>query len=246
MMKLLIAMLAGGVLVAQVPPAVPVFGSQGRWLRLADIEAITRVVAPHGGPPWLFSAVRRTTPTRNKEFRWFAYAYLAPTRATAEFRRGVRVQVSTAYSTEELPDLATWKVEPSRVAMRWAQVALPGRAFEDVPNERDENWPMSVTDGVSDADLLSIVRYVRSRPVMTVPPGFNLAPGPLPGVIREMSLLEGGPPAFSATRVTISTSSCTGYWVTLERRQETWAGTVTGPIGCGDAVSSNPTVPPQR
>ena len=245
-MRLLIAMLVGGVLAAQAQLLVPVFGLQGRWLRQADIEAITRVVAPHGGPPWMFSAVRRTIPNRNKEFRWFAYAYLAPTRATAAFRRGVTMQVSTEYSTDELPDLATWKVEPSRVPMRWAQVALPGRAFEDVPNERDENWPIGVTDDISDADLLSIVRYVRSRPLMTVPPGLNLAPGPLPGFIRAISPLEGGLPAFSAARVTIATSSCTGYWVALERRQDTWAGTVTGPIGCGDALSSNPTVPPQR
>ena len=86
-MRPLIGILVGGVLAAQSPPEPLVAGSQGRWLRPGDVEAIARAAAPHGGRPWLISNVRRTTPTRNKEYRWFAYAYLAPARATAEFPR---------------------------------------------------------------------------------------------------------------------------------------------------------------
>lgn len=32
----------------------------------------------------------------------------------------------------------------------------------------------------------------------------------------------------------------------LERREGTWTGAVEGGVGCGDAVSSNPDIAPQR
>jgi hypothetical protein len=88
-----------------------VFGRQAEWLRPADVESIGRAVAAYGGPPWLITDVRRSPPDRNGEFQWSALAYVAPTSATAELRRGALVRVYAALTTEQLADPATWRVE---------------------------------------------------------------------------------------------------------------------------------------
>ena len=220
-----------------------VFGRQAGWLRPADVDAIGRAVASDGGPPWLVTDVRRSPADRNGEFQWSALAYVAPTSATAELRRGALVRVRAALTKEELADASTWKADRSTV-LQWAQVALPGRPFNDVKNEQDENLPLTISGDITDADLLSAVRFLRSGPAITVPPGLNL--GQVPGPVRGIRGPAIRHPLLPGVRVVIGRSPGCSYDIVLERRGETWIGEVSGGVGCASSVSSNPDVPPQR
>jgi hypothetical protein len=242
-MRLLIGMLVGGLVAAQAPPGPLVFGPQAAWFRPADTEGITRAVASYGGRPWLILGMRHSPPRGNGEYQWTAMAYAAPTTATPELRRGALVAVFTAPTTGQLADPASWSADPSRV-ITWAQVALPGRTFDDVTSDQDENRPLTITGDITDADLMSIVRFLRSRPIIAVPPGLNL--GTVPGPVRGIRAPAVRHPALPAVRVGLGLSASCGYEVVLERREGTWTGAVEGGVGCGDAVSSNPDVAPVR
>lgn len=242
-MRLLIGMLMGGLVAAQAPAGPLVFGPQAAWFRPADADGIARAVAPYGGRPWLIIGVRRSPPQQKGEFRWSAVAYAAPTTATPELRRGSLVPVSSASTSEPLADPASWSADPARVST-WAQVAMPGRTFEDVTSEQDENRPLTITGDITDADLLSVVRFLRSRPAIVVPPGLNL--GTVPGPVRGIRAPAVRHPALPAVRVGLGLSAGCGYEVVLERRGETWTGAVEGGVGCSGSVASNPDIPPQR
>ena len=242
-MKLLIAIFGAGLLAAQTPREPLTFGRQAPWLRPVDFEAIVRAVSSYGGPPWLLLGVQRSPANRDGEFHWSAAAYVAPTTATPELRRGPLVRVYSGLTREQLADPATWVADQSSV-VTWAQVALPGRPFDDVKDEVDENRPLTITGDITDADLLSVVRFLRSRPVLSVPPNLNL--GQVPGPVRGIRAPAIRHPLLPAVRVGLGLSSSCGYEVVLERRGDTWTGGVEGGVGCGDSLSSNPTVPPRR
>lgn len=48
--------------------------------------------------------------------------------------------------------------------MSWAQVTLPGRAFDDVTDQQDLNRPFRLIGAFSDAELVRLVEFVRSGP----------------------------------------------------------------------------------
>lgn len=221
----------GGLLAVQVPRGQPlVFGPQAAWLRPVDVDAVGRAVAPYGGAPWLITEVRRSPPRRTGEFQWSAMAYLAPTIATSEFRRGRLVHVSTGLTAEQLADPSTWTADPTTVR-EWAQVAIPDRAFEDVKNEQDENLPLWISGDLTDADLVSIVVFLRSRPAITVRPGLNL--GQVPGPVRGIRAPAIRHPFLPAARVSLGLTGGCGYEVVLERRDSDWiGGEVEGGVGC--------------
>jgi hypothetical protein len=242
-MRLLVGLLVAGLLAAQAPREPLAFGRQAAWLRPEDVEAIAGAVASYGGRPWLLTGVQRSPANRDGQYQWSVSAYVAPATATPELRRGPLVRVRSSRSTEQLSDATTWTVDPSSI-VTWAQVALPGRPFGDVQGEQDENWPLTITGDITDADLLSVVRFLRSRPVLSVPPNLNL--GQVPGPVRGIRAPAIRHPALPAVRVGLGLSASCGYEVVLERRGDTWSGGVEGGVGCGDSVSSNPTSPPQR
>ena len=229
-MKLLIAALAAALLAPQAPPPPLVFGPQAATIRPADIEAIARAVAPYGGAPWLLRDFRRTPEMRNGERRWIATAYLAPSSATAELRRGSLVALTTAPTTQNSPDPDTWSIDdPSRI-LTWAQVALPGRLFDDVTSELDENLPLTITGKITDADLVSSVRFIRSRPSIEKPAGFNrpAVPGPVRGILAPAIMH----PALPGVRLTLGLSAGCFYDVVLERQGDGWVGSDQGGVGC--------------
>ena len=229
-MKLLFAALVTALLAQQAPPAPLVFGPQAATIRPADIEAITRAVAPYGGAPWLLMEFRRMPERRSGERQWHATAYLAPATATPELRRGSRVDLTTELTTQNAPDPNTWSVDdPSRI-LTWAQVALPGRSFDDVKSESDENLPLNITGKITDADLVSSVRFIRSRPSLPKPAGFNrpAVPGPVRGILAPAIMH----PALPGVRLTLGLSGGCFYDVVLERRDDGWVGSDQGGVGC--------------
>ena len=139
------------------------------------------------------------------------------------------MRVLAGLTTEPLPDPATWRVDPSAI-QTWAQVALPGRTFGDVASEQDENLPLWISGDITDADLLSIVRFLRSRPVISVPS--NLRLGQVPGPVRGIRGPAIRHPALPGARVVIGLTAGCSYDILLERRGETWIGEVAGGVGC--------------
>jgi hypothetical protein len=230
-MKLLSATLGGALLALQAPSTPLVFGPQAAALRLADIDGIAHAVAPYGGTPWLLTEFR-SIPLRNGERRWVALAYLAPSTATSEFRRGRLVDVTTELTTRNAPEPNTWRVgDPSRI-MTWAQVALPGRSFDDVTSDSDENRPLHITGDITDADLVSIVRFIRSRPSLPNP-NSQLRLPPEPGPVRAILGPAIRHPALPGARVTLGIGAGCFYDVLLERRDGgEWTGSVAGGVGC--------------
>src|SRR5262245_13782248 len=107
-MKLLFAALTAALLAPQAPPIPLVFGPQAATIRPADIESIGRIVMPGGGSPWLLMAYRSTPLIDGRQ--WRATAYLPPSTATPELRRGPVVYVETDRTTQTAADPNTWKV----------------------------------------------------------------------------------------------------------------------------------------
>ena len=95
------------------------------------------------------------------------HAYLPPDSANAKFRRGKQVVILGARPSKELGP--RWNVvrddEPLSFLHKgsWAQVALPGRGFDEIEDEKDPNLPFLVNDEFSDTELTELVDAIRSR-----------------------------------------------------------------------------------
>ena len=227
-MKLLSAALAAALLAPQAPDTPLVFGRQASTIRQADIDGITRAVTPYGGAPWLLTDFHSTPSIAGRQ--WRATAYLPPSTALGELRRGPVVYVETERTTQTAPDPDTWRVSTrasvglgspndASAILSWAQVALPGRSFDDVTSESDENQPLIVRGRISDADLISSVRFLRTRPPFPAPrPGLYLPrgfPGPIRGILAPAILN----PVLPAVRISVDGSPGSGCgWSMLLQR----------------------------
>lgn len=225
-MKLLSAALVAALLPPQAPPAPLVFGPQAATIRPADIESITRAVTPHGGAPWLLTDFRSTPSIAGRQ--WRATAYLPPSTATGELRRGPVVYVETERTTQTAADPNTWRLSTlasvglgspgdDLAIQSWAQVALPGRSFDDVTSESDENRPLTIRGRITDADLISSVRFLRSRPPLPTPrPGLILPPvfpTPVRGILAPAFLN----PSLPAVRLSLAANNGCLWSVLLQR-----------------------------
>ena len=217
-MKLLCAALTS-LLALQAPSTPLVFGRQAPTIRQTDIDGITRAVTPYGGAPWLLTDFRSTGGGINGERRWGVRAYLAPSTATSELRRGPLVDLTTDLTSQNAPDPGTWKViDPSRI-LTWAQVALPGRSFDDVKSESDENLPLAIHGLITDEDLVSSVRFLRTRPPIPNPRRLNLQNvGPVRGILAPAFLN----PLLPAVRLSLAPTLGCAWSVLLQRRDGEW------------------------
>jgi hypothetical protein len=176
----------------------------------------------------LLTEFRRTPETQNGERQWIATAYLPPSTATPELRRGPGVYLETERTTQIAPNPNTWRVSTrasvglgspndAPAILSWAQVALPGRLFDDIRSESDENLPLTIRGQIIDADLVSSVRFVRSRPAFPEPrPGLIVpTPGPVRGILAPAFLN----PSLPAVRLSLERSNHGCLWsVLLQRR----------------------------
>ena len=228
-MKLLSAALVAALLAPQAPPAPLVFGPQAATIRRTDIESITRAVTPNGGAPWLLTDFRSTPSIAGRQ--WRATAYLPPSTATGELRRGPVVYVETDRTTQTAADPDTWQVSTAASAglgsvndasaiLSWAQVVLPGRSFADVTSESDENLPLIVRGRITDADLISSVRFLRTRPSLPKRDGLNVPP--VPGPVREILAPAFLNPMLPAVRLSIEDGRGCSWSVLLQRPDGAW------------------------
>jgi hypothetical protein len=96
--------------------------------------------------------------------------------------------------------LVGWQARPTQT---YAQVALPGRNFEDVKSADDVNRPFTLRGNFTDDDLINIVAFVRSSFDST----------------RPLSMIEG---AGGYGKVTVRASNSSGRWIELERDGQSW------------------------
>ena len=146
------------------------------------------------GVPWL---VNVSTPVGSIDVNgddWLARAYLPPTLQTVQLRRG-RVASVVNRTWPSVPEPAKWMLAEPQLAESWAQVAVAGRRFEDVQDEADRNLPFSVTGQFTDEELVAIVQFIRSRPVLPRLPWATSAAGkvvPAYGPIMSIVRNDGG------------------------------------------------------
>lgn len=126
--------------------------------RLTDQEvADVEKALPAGGKPWLLIGVTPFEPGIQT-----IGAYMLPTTNLPELRRGQIITVGrqviplppTSWST------TSWVI--SNPAHEYAQVAFGGRNFDQITDAKDINLPFAVTGVISDADLIGVVKSVRS------------------------------------------------------------------------------------
>jgi hypothetical protein len=126
------------------------------------VNAIVRLGADWGGRPWLLDGQIAMGLVRGRE-QWQVTVLLAPVSTTANVRRGERFTISAAVDPEQ--QRREWVVSPSGPYF-WAQVKLPGRAFDDIRGDDDINLPFATDGAVPDEDLLSVVSFLRNGPTL--------------------------------------------------------------------------------
>lgn len=139
----------------------PLVDSDISQIRVLSVEAGV-------GDPWLISSAASSPTTDERTVLAFGTA----TRSTSELRRGTMVRLTAGPSESTARPPRTWgrqtrSVEP---IAEWAQVAAEGLAFDDIPDLWRANRPIRIIGGISDADLVSLVAFVRARP-LTGPDG---------------------------------------------------------------------------
>ena len=131
-------------------PAMPLrIGDVARQLTDADVTALEMVI-PSGSTPWLLSGEYTSIGLAQ-----YIEAFMPPTVETQVLRRGTIISADRRPSTSPWVLGATWS---------YAQVAIAGRRFDDIRDDRDMNRPFRVVGNFTDDDLVHIVQLVRSDP----------------------------------------------------------------------------------
>lgn len=125
-------------------------GDFARSLSDKDIADIEGIALAAGGKPWLLEGPVGQIGNS-------ILVYLPPQTETRELRRG------PATMLVKRPGESTWtKRDPAR---QYAQV-LPVRGdFNAITGDQDINRPFSLTGSFDDTELVSLVAFIRSRPI---------------------------------------------------------------------------------
>jgi hypothetical protein len=227
--------MAGG-LFAQVQSTLRVIRESSPQLTPADLTTIEQVVAAAGKPAW-FIAYRGNGRTTRGEQAWTAGVFLTADVANSQVRRGRAVELNSPVRGPR-PDPVLWSIDSrQQPTRRWAQVAVPGRAFDDVRNrEDDENQPFMVLADIPDEDLIGVVTYVRSQQSFARAAASGEQPsayGPVSYV--GYSLNPKDPPSSIRVGMHVPSSPGTSAMLLVERRGNEWTGTFTG-FGYSDSA----------
>jgi hypothetical protein len=132
------------------------FGSVARSLSEREITYIANLATAAGKPPWLVlgfrsmvSGVARLT------------MYLHPDVTTERLRRG-RLLRLIAKDPPAVSERSEWMVKETA---SYAYVPLAGPVGE-IAGEQDLAWPFAVGGEIDDETLISLVTFVRSRPLI--------------------------------------------------------------------------------
>jgi hypothetical protein len=154
-------------------PATRRVGDIAQQLTESDLATVERMTFASGGRPWLIFGIQRGGGQH------FFDAYLSPQTTTAEIRRGSLVRFNWD------PGSARGRIVNSNRASNffYAQVPTPEAGFE-VQDKKDLNRPFQLVGAFTDAEILSIVTLLRSRPF--VPGGNRYVPdSPIQSIDRD-------------------------------------------------------------
>jgi hypothetical protein len=173
-------------------------GDVSRQLTEKDIAALKRSLPPDA-KPWLLNGDPSQAPGEE-----FIEAYLSPTTATSTLRRGPFIVVVRRIAP--LP-LTEWTV---RLSGTYAQVAIPGREFDQIQGDQDINRPFKIIGNFDDTELTDLVTFLRSSPPTT---GVNaIQPWPILSIRR----------ADGAVEVMLRGAVMKGQMVTVRRTERGW------------------------
>jgi hypothetical protein len=125
-------------------------GVVARQLSQEDIAGIERTL-PSGSTPSFLNGDRP-----QNTFVDYIEAYLSPTSTGSALRRGTVIGVRR----QRMP-AGEWSVERTDL---YAQVAIPGRRFDDIQGDQDTNRPFRIIGRFDDDELVRLVQFLRSDP----------------------------------------------------------------------------------
>jgi hypothetical protein len=180
-------------------------GDVARGLSDRDVTAVMQVAQAEAcrEKPWLLNGPRGMMPDLQ-----FIEAYCPPETSTAALRRGVLVSLMRDGTT------APWRLSDSRTTA-YAQVAVPDREFNQVAADDDIDRPFRVVGEISDAELVSVARFIRSGAVRAIPAGSKAIEGkwPITGVVRR---------ADGTVDISLRRDDLSGQRVTVRRDGQGW------------------------
>ena len=148
------ALLCLGVAVGLQAQEPARMGGIAERLRAQDVQRIAALTTSPKDMVWLLEGMgSQVLPER-----WHVEAYLLPDSNGAQVRRGRVLQVSSLITNGSASE---WRRDG---AARYAQVRIAGRPFGRTPSVLDLDRPFLLDDEFTDAELSSIVSFVRSSP----------------------------------------------------------------------------------
>ena len=181
-------------------------GDVGRQLTDQDVTALEAAL-PTGAMPWLLNGEQGQIPVMQ-----FIEAYLSPTDTTAALRRGMVVSVMRRIR----PAVGEWSLSRTE---SYAQVAIPGRRFDDIQGDQDINRPFRVIGRFDDDELVHLVRFLRSDPPYR---GQSDAPYRGPGHIQPWPILSMQRKDDDSVDVTLRGGHLSGQEVKLRQSGQDW------------------------
>jgi len=140
----------------QSPAAKPLRIGGAQQLSEQDIANL-ELLMPKGKKPWLYWGELDVLDWGTVDAIATVAAYLPPDSETSEIRRGTMI---TLRWPDHSPAKA-WTVIDANGS--YAQVAIAGKSFDQIQRDQDLNRPFKVVGTFDDAELLSIVNFVRTK-----------------------------------------------------------------------------------
>ena len=220
-MKSFVFLILVAPLAFQAGAALPRLGSVGQRLTDAQVAELEQIAATAGSKPWLLVGDEAFTPPPTS---WFVDIYLAPEVATDQLRRG-RIQTAISEGNPSGADRKPWRLYGSA---SWAQVAVRGRAFEEIAGDQDINRAFRVSGSFADDEIVSLIAFIRTSPKSSSPPS---ASGPT-AIARIFTDVEGSWPVGRIRRtsnvtveVLLLKSQHDGQTVSVSRVDGSWVVT---------------------
>ena len=151
MLKIALQLVVVGASIAQSATTPLRTGDVARQLPEQDVAALESVL-PAGVRPWLLNGDQAQIAGAE-----YIEAYLPPTNTTRVLRRGTVITVMRRH----VPVRIEWTVQRTE---SYAQVAIPGRNFDQIEGDQDINRPFQVIGRFDDTELFRLVEFLRSNP----------------------------------------------------------------------------------
>ena len=125
-----------------------------------DVAQLNQLATGWRAAPWFLSTTTGMISLPNGDLDWNVRVFLQPQQSGADLRRGEQF---TADATRHGDAPRQWRLTAGPYA--WAQVKVAGRTFDDLRGSDDLNLPFATDLIVTDAELISIVNFLRTDPI---------------------------------------------------------------------------------